>query len=36
VLAATQPHGERLVEQVFLVPASGEQLERLVFVLAVG
>jgi len=36
VLEATQPLGERFVEQVFLVLALGEQLERLVFALAVG
>ena len=36
MLAATQPLGERFVEQVFLVLASGEQLERLVFGLTVG
>ena len=36
VLAATQPLGERSVEEVFLVLALGEQLERLIFALAVG
>jgi len=36
VLAATQPLGERFVEQVLLVHVLGEQVERLVFALAVG
>ena len=35
MLAATQPLGKYFVEQVFLVLASGEQLERLVLALAV-
>ena len=36
MLAATKPLGERLVEQVYLVLASGDQLEPNVFALAVG
>jgi len=36
VLAAIQPLGERFVQLVFLVLASGEQLEPLVFALAVA
>jgi len=36
VLVATKPLGECFVEQVFLVLASGEQLDRLFFALAVS
>jgi len=36
VIAETHPLGEGFVGQVFLVLASGEQFERLLFALEVG